>query len=122
MTVGIATPRANAFLDSEYGTIYVKLHTGDPGAAGTSNASVGDATRKQATMAAAANGSKALTSMSGPWTNGGTSEIITHVSIWTAATAGTFLRSAALTGTKSWDSGDTLAISSLSFTLGPLAA
>ena len=122
MAIGMASARANSFLDTEYATVYVKLHVGDPGAAGTANASVGDATRKQATMAAAANGAKLLTSMSGPWTNGGTSETITHLSLWTAATAGTFLRSVAVAVTKAWDSGDTIALSALSISIAALAA
>lgn len=122
MTIGMAAGRANSFLDTEYGTVYVQLHKGDPGAAGTANAAVGDSTRKQATMAGAANGAKLLTSMSGPWTNGGAAETVTHLSLWTAATAGTFLRSVAVAVTKAWDSGDTIALSSLSISIAALAA
>lgn len=121
MSAGMAAGRANSFLDTEYGTVYVQLHKGDPGAAGTANAAVGDATRKQATMTAAATGSKALISMSGSWLNGGTRETITHISMWAAPTAGTFLRSAALPLTRDWDTGDTLDLASLSITLTPLA-
>lgn len=121
MSVGMATPRANSFLDTEYGTVYVQLHTGEPGAAGTTNASVADATRKQATMAAAATGAKTLVSVSGSWLNGGTRETITHISMWTAATSGAFLRSAALPLTRDWSAGDTLDLASLSITLTPLA-
>lgn len=122
MTVGMASGRANSFLDTEYGTVYVQLHKGDPGAAGTSNIAAGDNSRKQATMASAASGSKALTSMGGNWTNGGTSETITHCSLWTAATSGSFLRSIAVTATKAWDTGDTIALSSLTISVTPVAS
>ena len=99
MTVGIASGVANGWLDGTFATAtcWVKLHTADPGAAGATAAAVGDATRKQATMAAASAGSKAMTGTAGPWTNGGTSETLSHISLWSASTAGTFNGSAALT-------------------------
>lgn len=122
MATGKPVARANSYLDSEYGTVHVQLHTGDPGAAGTSNVLAGDSSRKQATMASASGGSKAMASMSGPWTNGGTSETATHFSVWSAGTGGNFLASAALASSKAWEEGDTLALSSLVFTFGPLAS
>lgn len=122
MTIGMSPSRANTFLNSEYAAVYVQLHTGDPGLAGNAHISAGDATRKQATMTTAANGSKALVSASGAWTNGGVAEYITHATLWTAASGGTFLRSVAAPFVRFWNTGDTLTLSSLAITLTPLAA
>jgi hypothetical protein len=114
----------NNWLDTDYATasMFIKLHTGDPGSAGTANAAAGDTTRKQATMAAASAGSKAMSSMSGSWTNGGTSETITDISAWSASSAGTFKASAALSASKAWASGDTLSLSTLTISVSPIAA
>jgi hypothetical protein len=48
------------------GSLYVKLHTADPGAAGTTAASA-VTTRYQCTFNAASGGSMTLASMSGTW-------------------------------------------------------
>lgn len=92
MAYGFEASLINSFLDTNFATAgtWLRLHTGDPGAAGTANQAAGDTTRKQATMAAAAAGSKAASASVGPFTNGGTSETINGVSIWSASTAGTF--------------------------------
>ncbi len=129
MTVGLsATAVANGWLDTLAGTaytapagFYVKLHTGDPGSAGTSSASA-ETTRKSVSWSAASAGSK---SMSGTvsWTSWAAgSETISHVSFWSASTAGTFLGSAALTASKSVANGDTLTLSTLTVARTPIAA
>lgn len=100
----------------------VKLHTADPGAAGATAAAVGDATRKQVTWAAASGGSMSMSSMSGSWTNGGTSETLSHVSFWDALTVGNFLASAALSSSQAWASGNTFSLTSLTISLTPIAA
>lgn len=124
MTVGLAAAAVNGWLDGTFATAncYVKLHTGDPGAAGATAAAAGDTTRKQATMAAASAGSKAMTSMAGSWTNGGTSETLSHISLWSASTAGTFNGSAALSASQAWASGNTFSLTSLSIAITPIAA
>lgn len=124
MTVGLASGVVNGWLDGTFATAtcWVKLHTADPGAAGATAAAVGDATRKQATMAAASAGSKAMTGTAGPWTNGGTSETLTHISLWSASTAGTFNGSAALTASQAWVSTNTFTLTSLSVAVTPIAA
>lgn len=124
MTVGLAAAAVNGWLDGTFATAtcYVKLHTADPGAAGATAAAAGDTTRKQATMAAASGGSKAASASVGPWTNGGTSETISHISLWTASTAGTFNGSAALTASQAWVSTNTLTLTSLSIAVTPIAA
>src|SRR5262249_47238171 len=101
---------------------WVKLHTGDPGAAGANNAAVGDANRKQVTWGAAASGSKSMTSMSGGWTNAGTSETLSHISTWDASSAGNFLASAALSSSQAWASGNTFSLTTLTISFTPIAA
>jgi hypothetical protein len=101
---------------------YIKLHTGDPGAAGASNAAVGSATRVVNTYAAASAGSIAMNGTLPIWTNGGTSETLTHISAWDAVTSGNFLFSAALTASQAWVSTNTFTLSSLTVSLTPIAA
>ena len=123
MTVGLVGSVVNGWLDGTFATAtcYVKLHTGDPGAAGGTAAAAGDTTRKQATMAAASGGSKAASASVGPWTNGGTSETISHISLWTAAAAGSVNATAALTASQAWVSTNTLTLTSLSIAITPIA-
>lgn len=124
MTTGLVASVVNGWLDGSFSTTncWVKLHTGDPGAAGTTNAAAGDTTRKQATMAAASGGSKAMTGTAGPWTNASTTETLTHISLWTLVTAGVFQGSAALTASQAWVNTNTFTLSSLSVAITPIAA
>lgn len=130
MAVGLASGIANAILDalcrsvawSEPAEFWVKLHTGDPGAAGTANAA-GETTRKQATFSAAAGG--AITnSVALEWTGVSTTETYTHVSFWSASAAGTFLGSDDLAASKSVDAADdfTIPAGDLDVSLTPVAA
>lgn len=124
MAVGLAASVVNGWLDGTFATAtcWTKLHTADPGASGATAAAVGDATRKQNTMAAASAGSKAQTGSAGPWTNGGTTETLTHISLWSASTAGTFNGSAALTASQAWVNTNTFTLTSLSIAITPIAA
>jgi len=124
MTTGLAAAAVNGWLDGTFATAtcWVKLHTADPGAAGATAAAVGDATRKQATMALASAGSKAMTGTAGPWTNGGTSETLSHLSLWSASSAGTFNGSAPLTASQAWASTNTFTLTGLTISITPLAA
>jgi hypothetical protein len=101
---------------------WFKLHTADPGASGANAAAVGDATRKAASYAAPSAGSMSQTGTAPVWTNGGTSETITHISVWDASTAGNFLYSFALSASQAWASGNTFTLSTYSFALTPIAA
>jgi hypothetical protein len=102
---------------------FAQLHTGDPGAAGTANVSVGSTTRNSFTFAASASGSAlALSAAPSAWTNGGTSETLTHISVWTASTSGTLLFTVALTASKAWASADTFSLTSLGAALSPQSA
>ena len=126
MARGFAAGPVNSWLDSLFGTTWVKLHVGDPGAAGASNPAAGDTTRKQATMGAAAAGVKAMTGTAGPWTHGSAAgagtESLTDVSLWTAVSAGTFNGSVQLGTPQSWSGTNTFVLNVLSLSAGPLAA
>lgn len=130
MTVGLSTTNlVNVWLNilrNTAGTAvaqpYVKLHTGDPGSAGAGNAAVGSTTRLAATFSAPSAGALALSATIGPWTNGGTSETISHVSVWDASTAGNFLFAAAVGTPQAWASGNQLNATALGLSVAPLAA
>lgn len=130
MTVGLSAANlANKWLDMLAGTAFtapstcaVKLHTGDPGSAGTTNAS-SVTTRPTVSWNAASAGSKSM-SNTPSWTNwaGTNGEVVSHISAWDATSAGNFLFSAALTASKTVNTGDTLNLTSLTFALTPIAA
>jgi hypothetical protein len=128
MTVGFSTTAvANKWLDWLAGVAetapaanYIQVHVGDPGSAGTANPSA-VTTRSLATNAASSGGSRALTGTLPSWSMTAT-ETITHISVWTAASGGTFLHSIALTTSKSVVSGDTLTLATLAVSVAPLAA
>jgi hypothetical protein len=124
VTLGLSSTVVNGWLDGTFATAscYVKLYIGDPGAAGATTPAVGDATRKQATMATASGGSKAMTGTAGPWTNVSTTETLSHIGLWSAAAAGTFNASAALTASQAWVNTNTFTLTSLSIAITPIAA
>lgn len=116
MATGLASAIANSILDAlcrsvtwtEPAAFYVKLHLGDPGASGASNAAT-ETTRKSMTFSAASGG--AITTSAGvSWTSYPAAETVSHVSFWDAATTGNFLGSKALTASKTAAVGDTLTL------------
>ena len=117
----IAVGERNKMLDAltgraayaDGGDVFVKLHVGDPGAAGTSNPAT-DTTRQQATFGSAASAGAISTTAQVQWTGLATADpdVITHVSFWTASTGGTFLGSDDLPASKTVNDGDTLTIPS----------
>ncbi len=130
MTVGLKdTNLANKWLDMLAGTAFtaptntfVKLHTGDPGAAGTTNASA-NTTRPQFTWSAASAGSKSITSTLPSWAAWASgTETISHISVWDASSAGNFLYSVALTVSKTVSNGDTLNLTAHTISFTPIAA
>lgn len=101
---------------------FVQLHTGDPGAVGTTAVS-SVTTRPSLTWAAPA--SNAIANSNSPqWTSwaGTNGEIVTDISIWSASSAGTFYLSIQLTVAKTVNTGDTVTLSSASISLAPVAA
>lgn len=130
MAVGLAAATLNAWLDalcrsvaySDPAAFWVKLHTGDPGAAGTSNAAA-NTTRQQATFSAAS-GAAITTSAALEWTSVPNAETYSHVSFWDASTAGTFLGSDDLAVARTVAVGDnfTIAAGDLDLAITPVAA
>lgn len=94
--------------------IYAKLHTGDPGEAGTANAAT-ETTRKAVTFGAASGGVISL-SNTPSWTNVSTSETYSHVSLWDNSTGGNCLGSGALSSSVAVTAGDTFNLSALTYT------
>jgi len=125
VTAGLAAATANGVLNIFRGTTYtgisvfVKLHVGDPGAAGTANASA-VTTRNQLTLAAPSGGSAALSALASYSMTA--SETITHFSWWDAASGGTFIASGALTGAVPVVNGSVLTFNSLTASYTPIAA
>lgn len=95
--------------------VYIKLHTGDSGEAGTNNAA-SETTRKVAAWATAASGSIA-TSATLEWTNVAATETYSHWSMWDASTAGNCLWTGALSSSAAVTAGDTFQITSLTLSL-----
>jgi hypothetical protein len=107
MAVGFAPAQAAAILDAlvrgvaynGFAAVWVKLHVGDPGAAGATNPA-GHTTRVQATFGtAAAAGNPATISNTAAvvFTNVTNAEDFTHFTAWSASTAGTFEFSGTIT-------------------------
>ena len=121
MATGISSYLANAWLDAvgnntsfSVATVYVKLHVGDPGANGTSNAAT-ETTRKAASFAAASTGSIASDAAI-TWTNISGSQDATHFTAWDNISAGNFLFSGTITA-NAYTAGDTFTISSGALTV-----
>lgn len=130
MAAGLASSIANSILDAlcrnvawtQPAAFWVKLHTGDPGSAGTSNAAT-ETTRKQGTFSAASGG--AITNSSAlTWTSVAATETYTHVSFWDASSGGTFLGSDALNSSAAVTAGGSFEIATgdLDLSITPLAA
>lgn len=113
MATGFASAVAEEILDALFNgsspsilpvtAVFAQLHTGDPGAAGTSNTAT-ESTRVQISMAAASGGT--ITSDSdATWEDVAAQETYTHVSLWDASTDGNFLASGTITANEV-DAGD----------------
>lgn len=130
MAVGLAAAAANAILNAlcrstawtEPDAVYIQLHVGDPGAAGTSNPAT-ETDRVQATFGTNASGGAISNTAAITWTNVAGTEDYTHYSAWDASTSGNFLFSGTVTA-NAVVAGDTfeIPIGDLDVTLTPVAA
>jgi hypothetical protein len=118
MATGIAVGEANKILDALCRSVayvdpagfFLKLHTADPGSAGTT-APAGETTRKAVTFSAASGG--AITNSAAvTWTSVSTTETVSHWSAWDTVgpAGGTFLFSDNLTTPRALTAGDTFEI------------
>lgn len=96
----------NQMLEKIPGTVYVKLHTGDPGEEGTANAAV-EATRKAITLGAAASGVRKNTTAA-EYTNVAGTETYSYVSYWDAVSGGNCWGSGPLAEAKSVTAGESI--------------
>lgn len=90
MATGLIPAAANGLLAGTVDLstfVWIQLHTGDPGAAGTLSVAT-EADRMQATWGTPSGGSKTTTAQL-EWTGVAGSEDYTHFSAWTASSAGT---------------------------------
>jgi hypothetical protein len=130
MAEGLSSAQANAYLNSlcrgsaytPPAAVWVQLHTGAPGAAGTSNAA-GNTTRKQSTFGTNAAAGVIANTASVDWTNVNTAETYSKFSAWDASTAGNFLFSGSVSG-NAVAVGDNFsaAIGALTATVTPIAS
>jgi len=116
MAIGASAYLCNAWLNAvgnatafSVATPYIKLHTGDPGAAGTANPAT-ETTRKSVSFAAASAGSMA-SDADISWTNIAGSQDATHFTAWDSLTVGNFLFSGTITA-NAYTAGDTYTITS----------
>lgn len=130
MTAGIsATNFADlilAALSSGTATLtctHAQPHTADPGAAGTTSVFTSVGTQRSAITWGSATGTttRSVASTNGTWSVTGTGTV-SHISVWSASSSGSFRFSVALDTPKAVGSGDTLNLTSLSFGLTPIAA
>jgi hypothetical protein len=118
MADGLSAGNANAALGTITGSaVYVQLHTGAPGSAGTSN--VSSTTTREAQTWGSASGGVISATGTPTWTNwAGTSpETDTDISMWSLATSGVFEFSTLLTVAVVMHTGDSLQLTSQSVTI-----
>lgn len=131
MTTGLGSATAQAILNElcNAGTwtvptsFWVKLHLGDPGAAGaTSPAS--NTTRQLASFSSAAAAGTITTIVDVTWTSVSATESYSHVSFWDASTGGVLLATDNLEVTRGLTAGDnfTIATGDIDISLSAIAA
>jgi len=105
MAVGLASAVSAALLDALANqanytaptALWIQLHVGDPGAAGTANVAT-ESTRKDVTSSfSAATGGAVTNDVAVTWTNVAGTEDFTHWSVWSASSSGTFYWSGTIT-------------------------
>jgi hypothetical protein len=130
MALGYAAATANAILNAlcrstpwtEPAEIWIKLHVGDPGSAGTANAAV-ETDRIQATFGTNASAGTISNTAALTWPAVGGTEDYTHYSAWDASTSGNFIWSGAMTANAVTTGDDfTIPIGDLDVTMTNVAA
>jgi hypothetical protein len=124
----VADGIATALVDSMLTTLvtspantYVQLHTGPPGASGTTD--VSSVTTREAVTWGSPSAGVVAASNEPEWTSwAGTSpETDTDISFWTASTTGTFNMSIQLSSSVTMNTGDSLTLTAISVTI-PVAS
>ena len=130
MATGLSSAVANNILNAldDAGSwtppaaVWIKLHTGDPGAAGTSNAA-SNTTRQSAVFGSATAGS-ATTTNTITWTSVSATESYSHISAWDSDSGGALIWTDALEATRGLTAGDNFTISAgdIDISLGAVAS
>jgi hypothetical protein len=106
-TPGLAGPICDALINSilsdasftAYGPLYVQLHTGDPGSAGTSNVATESTRESTGTMTTSSGGAGSSDNEAAiTWTSVAATETYSYCSLWSASSGGTFIASGTVTG------------------------
>ena len=98
----------NAAIDAALsGVTHVQLHTGAPGAAGTSNVAAGVS---RAAVSGVGGASGAADTLTATFTIPGAGGPYTHYSLWTASSGGTFVNDGTLTPAETFAGAGTLAV------------
>lgn len=119
--MSISNYAENKFLDTlrnvsfAVAGVWVKLHIGDAGEDGTTNAAA-NTSRQSISFNAAASGSMA-SSATVTWTNVSNTETYSHFSLWDNATTGNCLWTGALSSSAAVTAGDTFQITALTLSL-----
>jgi hypothetical protein len=129
MALGMTLYQANLYLNhlrngttmTKPAAIYVKLHTGDPGASGTANAAT-ETTRQQLVSASTITTGSLANTAAIQWLNVSTSETYTHFSIWDASTAGNCWQTGNIDPDVAVVSGNTFTIAIGGITISPTLA
>ena len=131
MTTGLGSATAQGILNELCNagswaiptSFWVKLHLGDPGAAGSSNAA-SNTTRQSAAFASAAAAGTITTSADITWTSVSATESYSHVSFWDASTGGVLLATDNLEVTRGLTAGDnfTIAAGDIDISIAAIAA
>lgn len=117
MAVGLASATAQSLLNALFNqanytaptALHIQLHTGDPGAAGTSNVATETDRIDITSSFSTASGGAVTNDVAIQWTNVAGSEDYTHYSVWSASSNGTFYWSGAITA-NAVTAGDTFTI------------
>lgn len=98
--------RINAAIDAALtGATHAQLHTGAPGAAGTSNVASGVS---RAALTGVGGATAQADVITGSWTIPAAGGPFTHFSLWTASTAGTFMGDGTLSPSETFAGAGTL--------------
>lgn len=101
--------------------VYWQLYTGDPGGAGTSNASA-TTSRQAGTFAGAANGSFGFTGIPPIWATAAAAETLTNVGAWDSLEGGNFLFPGTLLAARTVAEGDQIALGAFTLSFATLAS
>ena len=121
MTVGVAAASANTFVDGVAGSSFLQFHIGDPGSAGTSN-QAGSTTRIAMTFPSSSGGSSTQTGTATLASWAGGSQTLSHFTLWSASSGGTFRASGAFSVSRAVVNGDALNVSGIVISVSPVAA